>query len=92
VVIQFGGMKQPPFDSIEARDELRLMLNEIDGVDIGSWQLSRWPTIQLAVLEDPASLSRVVAVLDRIAVDSRPAVQPDIARSDIASEPEAAIS
>ena len=70
IVIQFGGMKQPPFDTTAARDELRLVLNEIEGVDIGSWQLSRWPTIPLAVLEDPANLARLVAVLDRLATES----------------------
>ncbi len=70
IVVQFGGMKQPPFDTIAGRDELRLALNEIDGVDIGPWQLSRWPTIPLALLEDPANLARLVAVLDRLATES----------------------
>jgi hypothetical protein len=70
VVIQFGGMKAPPFDTTEGRDELRLSLNEIDGVEIGPWQLSRWPTIPLAALADPANLACLVAVLDRIAEQS----------------------
>jgi endonuclease/exonuclease/phosphatase family metal-dependent hydrolase len=70
IVIQFGGMKAPPFDTTEGRDELRLSLNEIDGVEIGPWQLSRWPTIPLAALADPANLACLVAVLDRIAEQS----------------------
>jgi hypothetical protein len=72
IVIQFGGMKQPPLDSIENRDELRGMLNEIDGVDIGSWQLTRWPTIPLTALEDPVHLSRLVGVLNRLSDESQP--------------------
>ncbi len=70
IVIQFGGMRLPPFDTEAGRNELRLALNEIDGVDIPSWQLSRWPTIPLTALEDPANLDRLVKVLDRIATES----------------------
>jgi hypothetical protein len=77
IVIQFGGMKQPPFDTTEAREELRLMLNEIDGVDIGPWQLGRWPTIPLAVLEDPMNLGHLAAVLDRLATESRTVAPAD---------------
>ena len=56
LVIQFGGMRLPPFDTEAGRNELRLALNEIEGVDIPSWQLSRWPTIPLTALVDPANL------------------------------------
>ena len=82
VVVQFGNMRHPPFDTEAARNELRLALNEMDGVDIPANKLRWWPTFPLSVLEDPRNLGRLVAVLDRIANESHPAlpvadVQPD---------------
>lgn len=71
VVVQFGSMRHPPFDTEAARNDLRLALNEIDGVDIPGSHLSRGPSFPLAVLEDPANLVRLVAVLDRIATESQ---------------------
>jgi len=71
LVIQFGGMHLPPFDTEAGRNELRLALNEIEGVKIEPWQLSRWPTIPLTVLRDRANLARLVGVLDRIATESQ---------------------
>jgi hypothetical protein len=73
VVVGFGGMRHPPFDTEAARNELRLALNAIDGVDIPESGLSGWPTFPIAVLEDPADLVRLVAVLDRIAAESHTA-------------------
>jgi endonuclease/exonuclease/phosphatase family metal-dependent hydrolase len=73
VVVQFGNMRHPPFDTDAARNELRLALNEIDGVDIPGSQIGGWPTFPIAVLEDPANLVRLVAVLDRIATESHTA-------------------
>lgn len=49
-----------------------------------------WPTFPLAVLEDPANLSRLVAVLDRIAAESytappaRTVGNEDVAEGDAA--------
>jgi len=62
--------------------ELRLALNEIDGVDIPESQLGGWPTFPISALEDPANLVRLIAVLDRIATESHAArpveyVQPE---------------
>ena len=34
IVVQFGNMRHPPFDTDAARNELRRALNEMDGVDI----------------------------------------------------------
>jgi len=73
VVVGFGNMRHPPFDTDAARNELRLALNAIEGVDIPESQLGGWPTFPLAVLEDPANLVRLVAVLDRIAAESHAA-------------------
>ena len=73
VVVQFGNMRHPPFDTDEARDELRLALNEMEGVDIPASQLRYWPKFPISVLEEPANLARLVAVLDRIAMESHAA-------------------
>lgn len=69
VVVQFGARRNPPFDDLAVRDELRLALNEMDGVDIPKGKLPYWPTFPLSVLEDP-NLARLVAVLDRLATES----------------------
>ncbi len=45
VMVQFGCMRHPPFDSLEARNELRVALNEMDGVDIPEAKLRYWPTL-----------------------------------------------
>ena len=71
VVVWFGSMRQPPFDTEAARHELRRALNEMDGVHLSSRQANSWPRFQLAFLEEPANLVRLVAVLDRIATESR---------------------
>ena len=70
VVVGFGNMRHPPFDTDAARDELRLALNEMEGVDIPEDRLRGWPSFPLSILEDPANLARLVAVLDRIATES----------------------
>ncbi len=85
VVVQFGNMRHPPFDSTEARDELRVTLNEMDGVDIPARQLRWWPRFPLSVLEDPANLARLVAVLDRITTESH-AAPPAVADPPAESE------
>jgi endonuclease/exonuclease/phosphatase family metal-dependent hydrolase len=73
VVVQFGNMRHPPFDAMPVRNELRLALNEIEGVEISEGDLSGWPSFRLSSVEDPAGLARLVAVLDRIAVETHAA-------------------
>ena len=90
VVVQFGNMRHPPFDSLEVRKELRLALNEMDDVDIPANKLRWWPTFPLRVLEDPANLARLVAVLDRIATESHAAPPIDDVEADEPREPAAA--
>ena len=70
VVVHFGTMRHPPFDTVPARDALRRALNEMDGVDIPASQLRYWPRFPISVLEDAANLARLVRVLDRIATES----------------------
>jgi endonuclease/exonuclease/phosphatase family metal-dependent hydrolase len=80
VIVQFGSMRHSPFNTDAARNELRLAFNAIEGVDIPESQLHRWPTIPLAVLEDPTNLGRLVGVLDRLATETRAArTVPDTA-------------
>ena len=69
VVVQFGNMRYAPFDTDDARDALRRALNEMDGVHIPKRQLQGWPRFPIAALEAPANLMKLVAVLDRIAVE-----------------------
>jgi endonuclease/exonuclease/phosphatase family metal-dependent hydrolase len=76
VVVWFGGMKHPPFDTADARNELRRAINEMAGVHLPSRQVNGWPRFPLAALEDPANLLRFVAVLDRIATESHSAPKP----------------
>jgi endonuclease/exonuclease/phosphatase family metal-dependent hydrolase len=71
VVVWLGSMKVPPFDTTEARDELRHGLNEIDGVHIHRWETDRWPRFTIERLEDPSNLHKLVALLDRIADETR---------------------
>jgi endonuclease/exonuclease/phosphatase family metal-dependent hydrolase len=73
VVVQFGNMRYAPFDTDDARDALRRALNEMDGVHIPKRQLHGWPRFPIAALEAPANLMKLVAVLDRIAVESHTA-------------------
>ena len=84
VVVHFGSMRHPPFDAETARNELRVALNGMEGVDIQEGQLGGWPSFPLAVLEDAANLVRLVSVLDRLATEShtvRPIedVRPEVA-------------
>jgi len=71
--ISFQYMGHPPFDSEAGREPLQAMLNEITGVDIPAGRLRGRPRIPLAALVDPTSLTRLIAVLDRIVDETRPA-------------------
>jgi len=87
VVLQFGGMKHPPFDTEAGRLPLIDALDRMDGVQLPRWQVRTWPRFPLAVLQDEANLVRFVEVLDRIVTESRPAppialpptVEPEVA-------------
>ena len=72
VVMQFGGMRHPPFDTEDGRRPLLDALNRMTGVKLPRWQVRTWPRFPLAVLEDEANLAAFVAVLDRIVTESRP--------------------
>jgi endonuclease/exonuclease/phosphatase family metal-dependent hydrolase len=77
IKVHFGSMRHPPFDSEAARHELRVMLNEMNGVDIPESQVRGWPTFPITVLEHPANLACLVATLDRIAGETRATVAAD---------------
>jgi endonuclease/exonuclease/phosphatase family metal-dependent hydrolase len=70
VVVWFGAWKLPPFDEPGCRHELRRLLNEIDGVDLGAREVYRWPRIPLALLEASGALERLAQVLDRLAEET----------------------
>ena len=77
VVVWLGSMRLPPFDTEDARHELRRSLNKMVGVHIHRRQVNGWPRFRLPALEHPSSLLRFVAVLDRIASESRGAAPAD---------------
>ena len=70
VVVWLGSMRLPPFDTEDARHELRRSLNKMVGVHIHRRQVNGWPRFQLSALEEPDNLMRLVAVLDRVVTES----------------------
>jgi len=70
VIVQFGNMRHPPFDSLAARNELRRALNLMEGVDVPYSQLRYWPRFPISILENPENLALLVTVLDRVATES----------------------
>ena len=80
--VSFQYMGHPPFDTEAGRESLRAMLNAIPGVGIPAERLNGRPRIPLALLADPTNLARLIAVLDRVVDETRPAttaasVSPD---------------
>jgi endonuclease/exonuclease/phosphatase family metal-dependent hydrolase len=67
VVAWLGSLRLPPFDTEDARHELRRALNEMDGVHIRGRQVNGWPSFPQARLENPSNMIKLVGVLDRIA-------------------------
>ena len=70
--VSFQYMGHPPFDTEAGREPLRVMLNEISGVDIPPERLKGRPQISLAVLADPPNLARFIAVFDRVVDETQP--------------------
>jgi len=67
VVVQFGGMRHPPFDSEARRNELRVMLNGIDGVEIPDSRLRWYPRFPLTALRTSQALGLLAQVLNEVA-------------------------
>ena len=80
VTMWLGGLKMPPFDTSDARHELRRAVNTMDGVHIHRRQVNGWPRFDLSVLEECSNLLRLVAVLDRLATESRCAAPDEAVR------------
>lgn len=87
VVVQFGSMRHPPFDAEAARNQLRVALNGMKGVDIPESELSRCPSFPLAALEDPANLVHLAAALDRIATESHAVLPIESVRPELSDDP-----
>ena len=63
--IQFGTMQtKPPFDDEAKRREILDLLNRVPGVSIPEDRLSKYPSIPLSALVEPASLEQFLAVFD----------------------------
>lgn len=86
VVVHFGGMRHPPFDNEAARDELRIALNQMASVDIPVAGVRGWPRFPIRVLEDPSNLACFVALIDRLATETRPLVPVDARREPAQAE------
>lgn len=71
VVVWFGGMRLPPFDTPEGREPLRRALNTIEGVRIHRWQRGYRPRFDISVLEGPEQLAKLVGVLDMLATETQ---------------------
>lgn len=87
VVVQFQWMRQPPFDTADAHDELRRAFNEIDGIDLPADKVNGRPTFLLAVLEDPERRESVIRLLERIVDETRPSGGPVAEAEATATEP-----
>ncbi len=70
VVAWLGSLRLPPFDTEDARHELRRALNRMDGVHLHRSRVNGWPRFGLAALENSENLVLLVEVLDRIATES----------------------
>jgi hypothetical protein len=65
VKMQFQMMKkQPPFDDLQKREELRTRLNAIRGIAIPPDGVERRPSFPLAALCDDSAMKQFLAVLD----------------------------
>jgi hypothetical protein len=83
--VSFQYMHHPPFDTEAGREPLRAMLNEIPGVDIPAERLKGKPRIPLAVLDDASDVAKLIAVIDRIVDETRPASEIGAAATPEAS-------
>ena len=65
VEMQFQMMKkQPPFDDLQKREELRTQLNAMRGITIPPDGVERRPSFSLVALCDDAAMEQFLAVLD----------------------------
>ncbi|GAA4758902.1 GmrSD restriction endonuclease domain-containing protein [Citricoccus nitrophenolicus] len=62
VVFQYIASRQP-FDDLGLRDELRLRLNELDGVEIGEERLTKRPNLQHETFSRAENLDKMIGVL-----------------------------
>jgi len=70
VVVHLGGMRHPPFNTDEGRAELLAQLDRIEGIELPASAVRGWPRFPLALLERPDGLARLVAILERIALET----------------------
>jgi hypothetical protein len=75
VVIHLGGMRLEPFDAPTCRNDILRALNAMDGVDFSEREVCRWPRFPIEVLANPESLGKFVTVIDRLAAETRPAIE-----------------
>lgn len=73
-MIQFQWMT-PPFDTVEARNEVRRSLNEIEGVELGEDRLGGRPSVPLGVLADSRKVARFLAVFAEVVARTRAAAR-----------------
>lgn len=65
VEVVFQHLKtREPFDDVQQREQLRVLLNEAPGVDLASGKIGLRPGFDMSVFTDPFALERVQAALD----------------------------
>ena len=65
IQIQFDRLsKRPPFDSDDLRAEFLDKLNEIEGVDMPSTSVSKYPSLRIRLLNDEKELNKLMNTLD----------------------------
>lgn len=72
LLVQFQYLR-PPFSDPDAREPIRQMLNQIDGIDIGTTKGR--PRVHLSALADADALERFLAVFDHVLEQTR-ALEP----------------
>lgn len=82
VEVPFRWMRErPPFDDVAIREELRVRLNAIDGVDLPAGKLVMMPAFPVSVLTEPRAVATLIGVLEWFAIAVRAyAADPDGAR------------
>jgi alkylated DNA nucleotide flippase Atl1 len=64
IEVPFQWMKiRPPFDDTSVREQMRIMLNEVPGIEIPVARLGLRPRFALSVLQDPGAVNSLMDIL-----------------------------
>jgi hypothetical protein len=63
---------RPPFDDLEVREELRLRLNKVDGVDLPASKIDLLPGFSIELLAEPAARDQLAEALEWFRATANP--------------------